>query len=1055
MSEEEKKSNKNMLFTKETAGVMTVLISALCFVLLVTKDKVFGKLGTAIDGFLFGAFGKCAFVVTLSLVFFGIMLIIDKKIKIPFSVKFFGTLTVMLLIAFIEVLSLGDAGNFAEYTGKAYDLGTSFSSATIGGVCVAVYAYPFAKLTVAGGAVCLAILTLLCGYVAISKLVKNVNESVPKSNRFRGVFVGKKKKEKNNSAKDTASVSTESVAQGDAQTNTTGDSGQNASDYSAYNFSKTEISQGSGASRLFVNNADDFAFKTRKDNRQKDVPQITISEAENGLKLGRIETESGEKNGLKDYQSKLEYVKQPAKVDLTSTNLGVTRPIQNSSTTQSSDTTQSVDILKARETEKFTRNTNDTEQVLGNENRNQSFPTFEYNGSEIIGDNIDSTERRSMEFGRRYGSIKDDMETKNVPDPDETFRPVDKTTLNNTNTEENNGTTNESLGENKNSSESFASRTCRSIEEVLMGKPDDTKANETGEGTNLENTEKSYESRVEKDGNGSRRRDIFDTLDTNTYGQDNDTPSRSRFASVSEPENVEAKPEEPVKEEPPKKKMPIHVEYNRPPLDLLETYNQTADASEENHDEKLETIKKTLEEFHVNVEPHGYVQGPSITRYELNMPAGISVKSILKYDDDLRMRLASRDGIRIEAPIPGKNLIGIEVANKHRVTVGLKSVIEGSAGKKSKPGDLIFALGKNIVGDAIVDNLAKGHHYLVAGATGSGKSVCLNVMLVSMIMRYSPEELRLVLIDPKQVGFRIYEHLPHLIVDEIITDPQRSLAVLSWAYLEQERRYSLFAEASEPVSDITAYNDYIERTAKDTVPKLPRIVIVVDELADLMETCKKDMDSKIRALAQKARAAGIHLVLATQRPSVDIITGTIKANLPSRIALKVMNFNDSQTILSEAGAEKLLGNGDMLYKNSGMPECERYQGAWISDKEINNIVSYIRDNNEAYFDDEIKEYLDKETKPKQEDVPQDADVSGGIDTDDLFLKALALAITSGSASISQFQRRFQIGYARAGSLIDKMERNHFISGNEGSKARKVLITREEFESKFGPLPETY
>ena len=279
--------------------------------------------------------------------------------------------------------------------------------------------------------------------------------------------------------------------------------------------------------------------------------------------------------------------------------------------------------------------------------------------------------------------------------------------------------------------------------------------------------------------------------------------------------------------------------------------------------------------------------------------------------------------------------------------------------------------------------------------------------------------------------------------------------MLTWAYNEMERRYTLFETCDEVVSDIDAYNAYVERNAKNTTPRLPRIVIIFDEVADFMETCKKDMESRIRALAQKARAAGVHLVLATQRPSVDIITGTIKANLPSRIALKVMNFNDSQTILSEAGAEKLLGNGDMLYKNNAMPECERYQGAWISDREINNVVSYIIENNEAYFDDELSAFLDKETKSKQDEVSVADDDENGNEFDDLFLKALALAINSGTASISQFQRRFQIGYARAGGIVDKMERCGFISGNEGSKARKVLITREEYESRFGQMPDTF
>lgn len=525
----------------------------------------------------------------------------------------------------------------------------------------------------------------------------------------------------------------------------------------------------------------------------------------------------------------------------------------------------------------------------------------------------------------------------------------------------------------------------------------------------------------------------------------------SEAANTSNTPNTAGEPTKPEKVQP-----PINREYIRPPLDLLEAHSAPVNAPKENHEERMEVIKQTLEEFHINALPQSYVQGPSITRYEIMMPAGVSVKKVLVYDDDLRMRLASKNGVRIEAPIPGKNLVGIEVANKTPIPVGMREVLEGAAGKPEKAGALTFAIGKNLVGEAITDNLAKGPHYLVAGATGSGKSVCLNVMIVSLIMRYSPEELRLILIDPKRVGFRCYEHLPHLMIDEIVTEPQKAIAVLQWAYNEMERRYDVFAACTESViSDIDGYNKEI---ASDTVPKMPRIVIIVDELADLMETCKKDMEARIRALAQKARAAGVHLVLATQRPSVDIITGTIKANLPSRIALKVMNFADSQTILSQGGAEKLLGNGDMLYKNSSMPECERYQGAWISDREINAVVKYIIEHNAAYFDDELQEFLDKSVHPRDTEVSAsegggEEDEDGGVN--EFFLKALWLAVNSGTVSISQLQRRFQIGYARAGGLVDRMERMGFVSGNEGSKARRVLISREEFIEKFGEMPDAY
>ena len=554
----------------------------------------------------------------------------------------------------------------------------------------------------------------------------------------------------------------------------------------------------------------------------------------------------------------------------------------------------------------------------------------------------------------------------------------------------------------------------------------------------------SFTSRVSADGNLSARNAATGVPAADKNG------ARNSFGT----DDFSSAKEEPEKKE--KVQPPINRKYVRPPLDLLEAHSAPVNAPKEDHEGRMEVIKQTLEEFHINAIPQSYVQGPSITRYEIMMPAGVSVRKVLGYDDDLRMRLASKSGVRIEAPIPGKNLVGIEVANKTPIPVGIREVLEGAAGKPEKTGALTFAIGKNIVGEAITDNLAKGPHYLVAGATGSGKSVCLNVMIVSLIMRYSPEELRLILIDPKRVGFRCYEHLPHLMIDEIVTEPQKAIAVLQWAYNEMERRYDVFAACTENVvSDMEGYNKMV---ASDTVPKMPRIVIIVDELADLMETCKKDMEARIRALAQKARAAGVHLVLATQRPSVDIVTGTIKANLPSRIALKVMNFADSQTILAQGGAEKLLGNGDMLYKNSSMSEFERYQGAWISDREINAVVKYIIEHNAAYFDDELQEFLDKSVRPKESEAMTsddggEEDGDGGVN--EFFLKALWLAVNSGTVSISQLQRRFQIGYARAGGLVDKMERMGFVSGNEGSKARRVLISREEFIEKFGEMSDSY
>ena len=506
--------------------------------------------------------------------------------------------------------------------------------------------------------------------------------------------------------------------------------------------------------------------------------------------------------------------------------------------------------------------------------------------------------------------------------------------------------------------------------------------------------------------------------------------------------------EEPSEEPAPEKKPePINRPYFVPSLNTFVAHEQSIHAEPEDHEGRMRKIEETLQAFRYPSKCVDYIQGPSFTRYELTIPAGQSVRTATKFDDDLTATLEVKDGVRIQAPIPGKNLIGVEVANKTKIPVSLKSVLEVTLGKPVKPGTLMFAIGKDLEGNVIEDDLARAPHFLVAGSTGSGKSVCLNCLIISLIMRYSPEDLKLVLVDPKLNEFKAYQHLPHLATDEIITEPQKVLTVLDWAYEEMERRNKIFSESGSAVKEIKDYNKLI---ASDTVPRMPRIVIIIDELADLMQQVQRDLEKKIMALAQKSRSAGIHLVLATQRPSVDVITGVIKANLPARIAFKVMTFGDSQTILGEAGAEKLLGRGDMLYKGAEMGAGVRYQGAFISGDEIDKVVQFIIGNNEAYFNEELAEKLEKTGKDDEEEMSSDGEhVSNTESLDPLFITALQAVIDANSASISMLQRRFQIGYSKAGGLIDKMEQMGYISSFEGSKARKVLITRERFDELYG------
>lgn len=997
---DKKTNNQSSILTRETLGVVLILFSTLCLVCLISRGAIFSKPGEWISMFLYGTFGFFAIAVMAFTFGLGICFVFDKKSGLPFKKKFFFTLAFCIIALISHVISMHSQSSlsFGEYLKTCYLRGAGgFSTATGGGIITGLVAYVFSSLlTNVGSYVVLSLSLIGVGY-AIYLSYKNQpakSKTVSTSKKFKSSYVPQDE-----------------------------NLGVEVSGVKEYPVGGVAFEPSKPAQKLFVNNPEDFSVMTQKEMNKAESPAIKLGLTDGGLNVGNSKTYSASYN--EEMKKKIDYVKTPAKIDVEKTISAnySTRPVVSP---VSND-----------------ENTNVSDYVARKEEPEKEIPFFEYDGNES---QPDSAEIHAQEFTGHYADVEEvSTPATVVEEPTENFKAVENVYSEETSFED----------------EPAVEKESEEIEEIpFVEEPEN-------DSFVMEQKPQEQQPSVSPITNDRRVRDIFFGSESveQEKEQAKEVPETPAFTSRVSADNnvsrrrgfdfgdmaVEPAPEvEQTKVEKPKP--PINVEYVRPPLDLLETYTQVSDENGENHEERKEIIKRTLEEFHINAVPQDYVQGPSITRYEITMPAGISVKKVLGYDDDLRMRLASKDGVRIEAPIPGKNLVGIEVANKVKITVGLKEVIEGMAGKNDKAGSLMFAIGKDIVGNAIGDNLAKGPHYLVAGATGSGKSVCLNVMIVSLIMRYSPEELRLILIDPKRVGFRNYEHIPHLMIDEIITSPKKALVLLQWACDEMERRYDEFAKCSTVVSDIDAYNQTID---VKTTPKMPKIVIIVDELADLMEACKKDMESKILTLAQKSRAAGIHLVLATQRPSVDIVTGTIKANLPSRIALKVMNFQDSQTILSEAGAEKLLGNGDMLYRNSGMSSSERYQGAWISDREINNIVTYIKEHNQAYFNDELSEFLEKETRPRTEETSNIGEEGGEKEFDKLFVEALSLAVNTQSVSISQLQRRFQIGYARAGGIVDKMERYGFISGNEGSKARRVLITREEFEEKFGPMEEGY
>lgn len=477
--------------------------------------------------------------------------------------------------------------------------------------------------------------------------------------------------------------------------------------------------------------------------------------------------------------------------------------------------------------------------------------------------------------------------------------------------------------------------------------------------------------------------------------------------------------------------------YTRPSIDLITTQSDDLSIFNEEIPMKRVALENALEKFGVPAKVQNVVIGPTVTRYEIEMPEGISVKKILSLDADIAYALSAKGQIRIEAPIPGRSKVGIEVPNNKVAKVSIKDVLLSKEFSLS-PSPLTFALGKDITGTVKVCNLQKMPHLLVAGTTGSGKSVCLNTIITSLIYKSSPDEVKFIMIDPKQVELSMYEGLPHMVIPKVLTDPTKAVNALQWAVDEMERRFRLISE--ERVRNIDEYNK-TEKVLSRKVKKMPYIVIIFDEFADFMAVAKNEIEDKIRRLAGKARAAGIHLILATQRPSTDVVTGTLKANLPARIAFKVASRVDSEVIMGATGAEKLLGYGDMLYKPADSSPI-RLQGCFIDTPETKDIVNFVIENNEETFDEEANNAINSPGKSSH-----GANDDNGMDP--LLPQALKICIDNGVASTTMVQRKLSIGYPRAARIVDQMEERGYISSAEGAKQRSVYITIEEFYQIFG------
>ena len=540
-----------------------------------------------------------------------------------------------------------------------------------------------------------------------------------------------------------------------------------------------------------------------------------------------------------------------------------------------------------------------------------------------------------------------------------------------------------------------------------------------------------------------------------TY-RDIDIPPEETESTTVE-EAITAAEEEAVEETKPQKALPLTNEeivateteiiemeqerkeetYQYPPLDLLKGSVSKSPAAERAELENTaQRLVDTLRSFGVDTTIVDISRGPTVTRYELQPSSGVKISKITNLADDIALNLATA-GVRIEAPIPNKAAVGIEVPNKASNVVHIREILESSSftGSKSK---LTIALGKDIAGNAIVGDVAKMPHGLIAGATGSGKSVCINSIIMSILYKATPEEVKLLMIDPKVVELGVYNGIPHLLVP-VVTDPRKAAGALGWAVTEMEQRYAMFAQNG--VRDLAGYNKLVDNNPDLELTKMPQIVIIIDELADLMMTAPSEVEDSINRIAAKARAAGMHLLIATQRPSVDVVTGVIKANIPSRIAFAVSSQVDSRTILDMAGAEKLLGRGDMLFNPVGCSKPNRLQGCFVSDEEVEAVVDYIKGDHSCEYDEDVMQEIERQAAVEKKNKTSAGEAS--LDDDDPMLNAaIETVVELGQASTSMLQRKLKLGYARAARLIDIMEERGVVGPYEGSKPRQVLMTKE-------------
>lgn len=997
-----KEKKTSYIFTHETLGMTLMLFCAIVAVMLLTGDIVFGSFGGAICTFLYGTFGYGSYLVVGLLAYLGEWLVFEKKIKLNVKRTVVIAATALMLFFLFHAVSTRDyvIGGYGRYISECYmNAGKGYAGYTFGGVISALLVYPVMNL---GGPV--------AAYIIYSAMTV-----------IGCYFIYLVYRRKEDKAED-GKVKVEQTSPEQKE--------QNSADEVRY----AEIPQPQPDTAQTV------------EAQPQPVEDERYSQKNLGKKIlfekGEFAAESYRRNMIFSEES---YFNHPvaSEADYLSNFAPQGAPVgAKQPATQSESYSESYreEVLNAPAAtpSSYVYGEKPVDSLNGYETQSSVYPSggYEYPDEEVTGE---GAQEEYSEVIREDVNDKseNDRYTLREPSAGVSYTEPAESRAANDGIQETKENDYGILGENSSRRNLDAGRDDRgrdrSAADLFDDDNDDTdifgaRINERG------------------DADADRRSErIAPPEPLAGFGRE----ERGRQSRIERAEPPQSEP--PAQEQPAEKPKHVWKKYIRPGLELLDDYPENSNVNTAEIEDNKRIIVEALERYKIASRVENVTIGPAITRYDVIIEDKTNIKRSLGYRDAIAMELRKEN---VTAYLNySKGALSIEVPNNRRSIVGLKSMLASPKFINSKPNSLTFALGKNVEGEVVCPDITKMPHLLVAGTTGSGKSICLSALLVSLLYKYGPEELRLILVDPKQVEFISYDKLPHLMINEILYEVDKAIKALNWAIKEMERRYSLFkdmTEAGVATKNLDEYNAHLPPDGE----KLPKIVIVLDEFGDLMLQAKKEIESRIIKLVQKSRACGIHLILATQRPSVDCITGLIKSNLPTRIGFKVNSFDDARTIFDIGGAEKLLGKGDLYFRSAENPDLARIQGCFVDTHEVQKVTDFVKANNETYFDQDVSEFINK---VEQEEQPQSSggisdssgDDNGETKIDDTFIKALKYCVTSNVASVSMIQRRFPVGYIKACKIIDWMETMNYITQSEGSKPRKVLLTKDEFENIFG------